>query len=67
MLFRTQVARIRRQVDFRLYLPLGRTGNELVLSRGGIESYLVQLLLLVRRQLGLNMDLPLLVNKTAVV
>lgn len=67
MLFRNQMARVGGLVAFGLYLPLRRTGDKLVLSRGGVESYLAYWLLLLGAQLGLDVYLPLLLNKPAVV
>lgn len=61
------MTRERRLVAFGLQLSLGRMGYELVLSRRWIEGDLTQMLLLVGRQLGLDMDLTVRVNETAVV
>lgn len=42
-------------------------GDVLILSRGEVEGYLAQLLLLVGSQLGLDVYLPLWVDESAVV
>ena len=63
----TQVTRVRRRVALGLQLSLGRMGYELVLSRSWIEDGLTQLLLLIGRKLGLDMDLTVRVNETTVV
>lgn len=67
VLFGTQVARVRKLASFGLYLPLGGVGYELVLSSGWIEGDLTELLLLVGCQLGLDVDLAVRVNETALV
>lgn len=66
-LFGAQVARVRKRVPFGLQLPMGGVGYELVLSSGWIEGDLTELLLLVRCQLGLDVDLAVRVNEAAVV
>lgn len=66
-LFGTQVARVSKRVPFRLQLPLGGVGYELVLSSGWIEGDLTELLLLVRCQLGLDVDLAVRMNEAALV
>lgn len=66
VLFGTQVARVRKLAPFGLYLSLGGVGYELVLSSGWIEGDLTELLLLVGRQLGLDVDLAVRVNETVV-
>lgn len=45
---------------------LRRVGNELVLSRSGVESYLTQRELMVGRQLSLNVYLALRVKAVLV-
>lgn len=67
VLFGTQEARVGGRSAFGLYLPLGGVGYELVLSSGWIEGDLTELLLLVRCQLGLDVDLAVRVNETALV
>lgn len=67
VLFGTQVARVSKRVPFGLQLPLRGVGYELVLPSGWIESDLIELLLLVRCQLGLDVDLAVRVDEAAVV
>lgn len=67
VLFGTQVARVSKRVPFGLQWPLRGVGYDLVLSSGWIESDLIELLLLVRCQLGLDVDLAVRVDEAAVV
>lgn len=67
MLFGNQVARVHRLVPFGLCLPLGGVGYELVLSSVWIEGDLTELLLLVGRQLRLDVDLAVRVNEATLV
>lgn len=68
VLFGSQVARVSKRGPFGLQLPLGGVGYELVLSGGWIEGDLIELLLLVRCQLGgLDVDLAVRMNEAALV